>query len=704
MRRFTALIMALILIFALCACGRNKENADERECGLYVTMEADDVFTVSCGTDKESLSCQNADGKPIEAGEVLHFDISGEAADSTTPAEVSYTVCLYDEDVNIISSASFTDDLSNNAKIEIVVTADHRILNRSHPMSGDISVSMSTDTSVEAVSAMVPSVEIAARPDAATAINDAIDALNKQYTGEQYNNTKKVYNANIGDGTAEGISAFSMERTIRVLRGDNHLLSLRYVDRASLGTDNSLSIVGHNYDTESGNELFLADICSDTDKLINICSEDILVSISNSTQYSATAFNDGYTDILKGLIADGHWYLSDSGIVIIANPGELADAASGFFEFTVSYDLIKSVIDEKYLPVEYTGDDGDISVQLAKDADEGIVLAGADAAADINSCIVSVSGNISRINVYTVKYNTSNGSYSLVKQLLYYSDLSDGASFAINYNLTDSTPAVLVRFSTPDGTVENRLLSLSAEGQVAVTDPDGGDKGTVITDRMPYTGDLDKNGLDETISVSEEGESVSLVVKSSGETYSAKTGLSALSSVRLYDLDKDGYREIYLEGKGDGDAAVIYAFTFAPDSAEKLVPLSFGEEQFVQGSIGEFADGKLVLKRNVDILGTYSAAFNYSFDGKVFTAEKGSIVFDNMGKFVKTSKEIKLTDGSILAANTSIRFTESDGSSVISFVTDQGFKGSIAIAKADGGWTIGGQPDTSYFVSLPYAG
>lgn len=703
MRRYAALLMALILIFALCACSKDKDTEQERECGLYITMEADDVFTVSCGTESESLSCENADGGFIKAGEVLHFDISGEAAESTEPVEIAYTICLYDKELNIINSASFTDDLSNFAKVEITVTAEHRIINRSHPLVSDVYVSMGTDTSVASVSAMVPSVEISSHPDAADAVNTAISALNDQYIGEQYENTKKVYDANIGDGTSEGISAFSMERTVRAMRGDGHILSFRYVDRASLGTENSLSIIGHNYDTENGSELFLADICSDTDRLINICSEDISVSISNNPSYKTLAFNEGYADILKNLISDGHWYLSESGIVIIANPGELADISAGFFEFTVSYDLIKPVLNEKYLPVEYPGSDGEISVQLAKDAESGLMLAGTEADSGINSAVVSVIGNVNRINVYTVKYNPSNGSYALLKQLLFFSDLSEGACFAVNYDLKGSTPEVLIRYSTPDGTVENRLIGLDSEGKINVTDPDGGDKGTVITDRMPYSVDLDGNGLDDTVSISEDEGKMLLAVKSGVDNCDVVIPVKSITDVRLYDLNRDGVREIYVDGKNSDGADVIYVFVFDPDSDDKLVCLDFDGEVSVGGSINSFTDGKLIVNRSVNILGTYSATVKFSFDGQSFTSEDGNIVFYNTGKFVKTSKEIKLTDGSLLAANTSIRFTETDGASVISFITDQGFTGSISIAKTDSGWTIDGQPDTSYFVSLPYA-
>ena len=59
-------------------------------------------------------------------------------------------------------------------------------------------------------------------------------------------------------------------------------------------------------------------------------------------------------------------------------------------------------------------------------------------------------------------------------------------------------------------------------------------------------------------------------------------------------------------------------------------------------------------------------------------------------------------DGKIIPSGYKLKFTETDGSSYIDFTTDQGLTGKIAIKKAESGWTINGNADTSYFESLPY--
>lgn len=702
MRRFTAALMALILIFTLCACGK-KDNGDaERECGVYITMEADDVFTVSCGTEQGSESYSNADKSAIAVGDVIHFDFAGEKADSSEPAEIDYSICIYDENLDTIAVRSFTDDFSNHARIDITVTADHRIINSNAGSSGDVVIEMSDVTAEDGVTYMTPHITMPTRAEAADKLNANIGELNAIFTGEQLTSNKAAYTTNIGDGTAEGLTPFSMNRTVRTERADSAIISFRVVDRASLGTANTLAITGHNYDAQTGNELKLADLGDDLEKIVNAVSENILVSLNEDEKYKDTFFTEGYTDTLRSLVSDGHWYLTNEGIVIIANPGEIADIANGFYEFTVGFDVIGSLIDERFLPAEHSGDDeGNVDAVFAADADNSaFTLLGSDADENIKSIIVSAEGNVYDVNVYTINYHPENGSYTLVREIVYCSDMSDASALAINAELSGTEPGMIIRFTLSDGSVEERLLSLDENGDLKVTDPNA-KNGKIITDRLPYATDLDGDGKDETINVST-GDDAYLVVsvESNGETYKSEGiagSLDSISSIRLYDLDNDGRMEIFLDGNDTVEGkAITCAFVY---DSSATVSLAVSR---LEGSIKGFSDGKMLLDTEVNILGTYKVSSSYTLSGGVYTKDEGELVFDNDGVFVTTTKGITLTSGSILQSGTKLRFTSTDGSSVINFVTDGGFTGAISIAHDGSGWTIAGQPDTSYFDSLPY--
>lgn len=702
MRRFTAALMALILIFTLCACGK-KDNGDaERECGVYITMEADDVFTVSCGTEQGSESYSNADKSAIAVGDVIHFDFAGEKADSSEPVEIDYSICIYDENLDTIAVRSFTDDFSNHARIDITVTADHRIINSNAGSSGDVVIEMSDVTAEDGVTYMTPHITMPTRAEAADKLNANIDELNAIFTGEQLTSNKAAYTTNIGDGTAEGLAPFSMNRTVRTERADSAIISFRVVDRASLGTANTLAITGHNYDAQTGDELKLADLGDDLEKIVNAVSENILVSLNEDEKYKDTFFTEGYTDTLRSLVSDGHWYLTNEGIVIIANPGEIADIANGFYEFTVGFDVIGSLIDERFLPAEHSGDDeGNVDAVFAADADNSsFTLLGSDTDENIKSIIVSAEGNVYDVNVYTINYHPENGSYTLVREIVYCSDMSDASALAINAELSSTEPGMIIRFALSDGSAEERLLSLDENGDLKVTDPNA-KNGKIITDRLPYATDLDGDGKDETINVST-GDDAYLVVsvESNGETYKSEGiagSLDSISSIRLYDLDNDGRMEIFLDGNDTVEGkAITCAFVY---DSSATVSLAVSR---LEGSIKGFSDGKMLLDTEVNILGTYKVSSIYTLSGGAYTKDEGELVFDNEDVFVTTTKGITLTSGSILQSGTKLRFTSTDGSSVINFVTDGGFTGAISIAHDGSGWTIAGQPDTSYFDSLPY--
>lgn len=705
MRKFIAMALAFCCVLSLCACGKKDTGEAERECGVYITMQASDVFTVSCGTEDGSDSFENADKSAIKAGSVIHFDFAGDKAESTERADIEYSICIYDKELNILSTKSFVDDFSNKARIDITVTEDHKIINaNAGSCGGDVVIEMATETGDDNVSYMSPTVFMPERSDAAAKINESLKALATEYTTKTYQDNYGHYTQNIGDGTAKGLSAFGMERTIRSQRADSGVISLRVVDRASLGTTNTLKISGISYDSQTGDELKLADLGSSSEKLVNTVSEKILVSFNEDPKYRDVFFNEGYTETIKSLVSDGHWYLSADGIVIIANPGEIADAAAGFYEFTVPYSELGDVISKDYIPsADLDGSEGDVSVEFAADnSTADLTFLGSPAAEDIKSLILSASGSIYDLDVYTISYNESAKTYNILKQILACSDMSDGAALAINAQLEGTTPGMVVRFKLADATQEIRLLSLDENGAVKVTDPNAS-SGTVITSRLPYTGDIDGDNKDETISTAADEQGLTILnIEANGSTTGVTTGITELGSVRLFDLDGDGVREIYLDGKDANGQSITCAVLYSAGESRPLHLALFNSQSYALGVIKDFEDGKLVLDTEMNILGTYKVKSVYTLSDNTFAKSTGDIVFDNNTTYVTTSKSITLSNGSLLAKGTKLRFTSTDGSSVIHFVTDGGFTGSIPIVSSGSGWTIGGQPDTSCFTSLPY--
>lgn len=700
MRRFIAIMLALMLVLGLCACGKKEQTETKRNCGVYVTVEADDVYTVSYGTESGSESSTHADGSALDAGEVVHFDFAGAAAEGSEKAIIDYSICIYDKDLNIITVESFSSDFSNMARVDITVTADHRIINASDKLvcGGDTVIELKTTKPETGVSLAVPTVTMANRPEAAKAINDSIAAVNKTFTGEQLDSSRKAYDELAKEAGSDELDDFSQNRYVRVTRGDSAVVSFRMYDKANLGTGSASAITGHNYDAYTGAELKLADITDNLDEFVNTCSEDIFSTLTDDSKYSDMLFNEGYTDKVKDLISDGHWYMNSSGVVIAINPGEIADAAEGAFEFTVKYEDLAGKIKDELVPAELEGTTGDISAALAKDTKtDSLTIVGSEADTSIKSVLVTVSGKIYNISVYSANYYKSSGKYSLETQLWYCSDLSEGAAFAINRELS-TTPNIFIGFTRPDGTYERRLLSVDSDGKVTILDPDGGETGTLISGKLPYSFDLNSDETKEGITTGTDSNGcLTLKVDVSGKTTEKSTAIKEVSSIRLFDINGDGKTEIFIDGKNADGSTVTYSFGYDGE----LTAYSFGESDHASGAVKEFNSNKLTLKQTVNILGTYTAQVDYSYSEAKFT--KASSVMKLSGtSYVTTAKELPLSDGKTIPADYKLKFTETDGSSYISFTTDQGLTGKIKIEKADSGWKINGNSDTSYFDSLPY--
>ncbi len=701
MRRIAAMLLALLLVLGLCACGKEVEPVKERDCGVYVTIEANDVYTVSYGTDAGSESTKHADDTPLDAGEVVHFDFAGDAAEGTAKAIIDYSICIYDKALNVLAVESFSSDFSNMARIDITVTADHRIINASDKLvcGGDTIVEMTVTKPEKGVSLTVPTVTMPNRPEAAKAINDSITAVNETFTGEQLKSSRKAYNDLAKEASDdEKLDAFSQNRYVRVTRGDSAVVSFRMFDKANLGSGSASAITGHNYDAYTGAELKLADITDNTEEFVNTCSEEIFSILTDESRYADLLFVEGYTDKVKDLVSDGHWYMNNDGVVIAINPGEIADSAEGAFEFTVKYDVLAGKIKDEFIPAEFDGSTGDIDASLAKDADTAsLTMVGSEASKDIDSVLVTVTGKIYNISVYSANYYKSSGKYSLETQLWYCSDLTEGAAFSINKELK-TTPSIFIGFTRPDGTYERRLLSADSSGKVTILDPDGGETGTLISGKLPYSADINSDETQEKISTITDAEGLlTLVIESGGSTFEEATTIKTVSGIRLYDIDADGKSEIFIDGKTADGSTVTHAFKFDGE----LTACSFGGSDYASGAVKEFTHSKLYLKRTVNILGTYTAEVGYTYSDGSFKNDSAVLKLSGTS-YVTTAKDLTLADGKIIPSGYKLKFTETDGSSYIDFTTDQGLTGKIAIEKSEGGWTINGNADTSYFESLPY--
>ena len=691
MRKFFAALLAIAMIFTLCACGKGGNEDEDRDCGVYITVEASDIYAVSYGTSQGSESCQNADGSAIEAGTVIHFDFAGDAAENSEKAIIDYSICAYDANLDFIADNSFSDDFSNMAKVNLVITEDHHILydGQEYSCGGDIIVSYTDSAPASDISLMSATVSMASRPEVAESINGAIEGYNNTFANEQYNASKEAYEKGIADGATPAAEPFSMNRTVRVMRGDGAVLSFRMADRAKLGSSTNLTIIAHNFNTQTGEELSIKSIAKDSTKFTEYCAERVLVATTEEERFltESMIFVDGYTDNIRNLISDGHWYFSNDGLVIAANPG---DISIGFYEFVIPYADLKDYLKEEFLPAELKGSYGNVSIQPASSVDfEKLTLLGAAPEEGVNAMIITVAGNVYNINVYTGIYKADSGSFTQDRQLVYCSDMMRGAALTINRAPAEGTPDLMVSFNCPDGTLRKLLVSAdSANGGLLLMDLSGGNEGVAVKGSTKY--DLNGDGNDETVKI-DKGSTVSVVV----DKESAATDIKSDESVRLYDLNGDGLTEIYVSGALESGETVTYCFVY--DGA--ITPL--GEP--VPGIVNEFNGNRLFMLAQMNVLGKHQVNTAYLFDsasGKLAPMAGFEYIFDG-DAVITAAVPMALTNGTNIATGTALHLKSTDGASYVKVTADGGISGTLKIAKDTiGEWTINGQPASVCFSDI----
>lgn len=687
MRKFTAILLVLTLIFCLCACGHKDEGPAQRECGVFVTVEADDVYAVSCGTDAGSESATHADGTHIDAGEVFHFDFAGEKAEQSAKAVISYMICIYDKDYNILDDEAFEDNFANMARVDIVVTKDHHIIYKGGEVNcgGKLVVSMNDYNDSLGVYATDTYVSIANNDEAAGKINEALTGFIGTFT-EATEANRASYESNTS-GMGTDIPEFSMTHSVSVSRGDDTLVSFRMRDYAYLGTEEQETIIAHSYDVQTGDELKLETVFSDVEGLKNLCTEYILISTTSSED---VVFNEGFTTLIPELLKDGNWYFDNEGLVVISNKGELADTS---YEFSIPYSDIEKFINEQFLPEEYSEtQSGGITAVFADDANIEDYLFVGDTD-DTKDVIISAKGNIYNVGVYLVTYDEENNSFGLTNELLYCSDLSEGGALSID-NVLSSTPTVLVQFTTPYGAVKNNLLSVDESGKIVITDPDGGDKGIDIIGVLPFMIDIDGNSSDDEINIS--GGTVKI------NSASFKTELSEIAAACLYDIDLDGAFELFVSGDIASDDYILYCLKYDGENI-KAIPIDGAE--YIYGDVTSFSANVATVNNWIGILGTYSYESNFEYaDGKLspVKADSYKVISET---YITPNADLSLIDGGTIAAGTAVKVVATDLSSFVTVQTEDGTKGKLQISEnSGGGWLINGTPESDLFSDLPYAG
>ncbi len=150
------------------------------------------------------------------------------------------------------------------------------------------------------------------------------------------------------ESNSEAFSTYVSTLDVQVRRADSVAVSIL----EDYGTEDSRSFNGLNYDTESGKELALADVFTDTSKIPATVEKEIMSRIGEDEPSGDTAVIEYFKNTPEDSIT---WTLDYNGVAFCFNPGDIAPTNFGIQVVTVTFAEYPDLFNEKYTvaPDEY---------------------------------------------------------------------------------------------------------------------------------------------------------------------------------------------------------------------------------------------------------------------------------------------------------------------------------------------------------------
>jgi predicted small lipoprotein YifL len=142
---------------------------------------------------------------------------------------------------------------------------------------------------------------------------------------------------------------YTADRTVTVTRCDENVLSLCITDYTYSGGVHGYSMVyGYSFNVSDGTVIHLDALSNGTTDTRSFVYGHALEYLQTSAY--ADGLFDGYEDTLSGRIADGNWYFSDEGLILICNAYDIAPYAAGTILIPISYTDMADILLPTYIP------------------------------------------------------------------------------------------------------------------------------------------------------------------------------------------------------------------------------------------------------------------------------------------------------------------------------------------------------------------
>lgn len=273
---------------------------------------------------------------------------------------------------------------------------------------------------------------------------------------------------------------FSCVRTTRVERADSRIVCLCYrVNSYTGGAHGSYSDRALVFDAQSGALLGLDDLTTDRSALEQALLANMIEMVDGDVRYQPILgylkqFGDQkIEDALQSIIREGSWELNETGLTVFSDIGELGSFADGVIRFTLPYDSLQGLMDERFFPVERP-QDGTLQVlPLGEASDPGVpIVDKITVDADGEEICLSVSGTVYGLAIDSVNYFSDEIGFYQTNTHWYGSYLSDSA-LQIKASLPEGMPNLMLRYTDAAGEEHRYLLTQSGQdGSLVLMDAD----------------------------------------------------------------------------------------------------------------------------------------------------------------------------------------------------------------------------------------
>ncbi len=301
------------------------------------------------------------------------------------------------------------------------------------------------------------------------------------------------YTQRVAEDQTEGeIVELSYRCTPSVTRCDTRALSVVFdVSQDVGGLHADFTRISRSYDSDSGELLSLAGIAKNEEQLKTFM-KNYVIGLAAGDEYKENGesilFDDFETAIGELIDAGSNWYLNDDGLVVYANPYDIAPYSSGVLLFEIPYSALEEFLSTDLAPVAYEGDNGMILADNGSTVDRGSLNILGTVTVDDGgqSVVLSAEETVYNVKVYTESRTLWQRNY-----------LTSGEGVEVISYIPDVSPNIAVYYELADGTqIVRGIFQSGRDGSILLVDllaSDSADDMSAFSRLWPVEGDEVKN-------------------------------------------------------------------------------------------------------------------------------------------------------------------------------------------------------------------